>query len=94
MGFRMPTDRLVEVMVYQDAVALRSRGSPTPWTLLRRDWDRWPELVRAMLRLDATRTQHERGAPFFYRMQGYGRALDLLLVLNSLAATFFVLSRR
>jgi hypothetical protein len=92
VGFRMRPERISVVRVYRDAAAIYSQRGPTPWTLLARDWERWDDVVRAFGRLNVPVERLDRKAPFFARLQGYGRALDLLLVLNSLAATLVVFS--
>jgi hypothetical protein len=100
LGFRMVPDRVSVVRIYRDAVAVYSTGfgrragegrSATPWTLLARDWERWDEVVRSFERMGVPVEHHDRKAPLFARMQGYGRALDLILVLNSVGATLVVL---
>jgi len=80
------------VAVYSRRAGRRGDGrSRTPWTLLARDWQRWDEGVRSFERMGVPVERYERKAPFFKRLQGYGRALDVILVLNSIGATLVVL---
>jgi hypothetical protein len=89
-GFRMHRDRIAKARIYRDAITLHSHRSPTPWTLLARDWERWEDVVRALGRLGVPVERLDRQSPLLARLQGYGRALDLLLVLNSIGATLVV----
>jgi hypothetical protein len=91
LGFRVLKDRLSGATVYRDAVAFRRPGG-APWYLARydfADFDRLPVLLRTAglgFEVDPGR------APFRSRLQTYGVALDLLIVLDCIfaALTFLV----
>jgi hypothetical protein len=84
-GFTARLPRLRWVRAYSDAVAVRpKRGSV--WYLAATDWDRFAELPRALVAADIPVEKHERRAPFWARMQSYGRFLDVLLIINALVA--------
>ena len=90
LGFRMERDRIKEVVVYRDAVAIRPRRGST-WFLSARDWERYEALALAVERsgLPVTR-QDDRGAPIAARLQSYGRVLDGLLVITMVGSTLLV----
>jgi hypothetical protein len=87
VGFRMRRERIGRLRVYDDGVAIVPRRGPATWHLLGRDWERWPEAVEEFARLGVPMDHFDRRAPLLMRLQGYGRALDAILVLNSAAAT-------
>ncbi len=87
VGFRMRRERIGMLRVYADGVAVVPRRGPATWHLLGRDWERWPDAVVEFSRLGVPVERFARRAPLLMRLQGYGRALDAILVLNSLGAT-------
>ena len=87
VGFRMRLERIGRLRIYSDGVAVVPRRGPATWHLLGRDWERWPEAVTEFTRLGVPVERFDRRAPLLMRLQGYGRALDAILVLNSMAAT-------
>jgi len=87
IGFRMRRERIGGLRIYSDGVAVVPRRGPATWHLLGRDWERWPEAISEFSRLGVPVDRYDRRAPLLMRLQGYGRALDAILVLNSLAAT-------
>jgi hypothetical protein len=87
IGFRMRRERIGRLRVYTDGIAVVPRRGPATWHLLGRDWERWPEAITEFGRLGVPVDRFERKAPLLMRLQGYGRALDAILVLNSIAAT-------
>jgi hypothetical protein len=87
IGFRMRRERIGRLRIYKDGIAVVPRRGPATWHLLGRDWERWPEAITEFTRLGAPIERFERRAPLLMRLQGYGRALDAILVLNSVAAT-------
>jgi hypothetical protein len=91
-GFRMKTPRIARVRVFDDGAALVPRRGPGVWHLLARDWERWDEAVGEFNRLGVPIERLRRRAPLSHRMQGYGRALDAIIVLNSVAATLLFFS--
>jgi hypothetical protein len=87
VGFRMRRERIGSLRIYRDGVAVVPRRGPATWHLLGRDWERWPDAVAEFARLGVPIERFDRRAPLLMRLQGYGRALDAILVLNSMAAT-------
>lgn len=89
LRFRMRGDRILVARLYRDAVAVVPRyGTGMPWYLSARDWTPWTEVARAFRRSGLPLEVHDRRAPLIAKLQGYGLALDLILVLNALIATF------
>ena len=90
VSFRMPAERMASIRLYKDGASLVShrRGA---WHLLARDWERWSDVARALARLPVKIERPEASVPFMGRLQSYGRALDIMLVINSVAATLVFL---
>jgi hypothetical protein len=90
VSFRMPAERMARIRLYKDGASLVSqrRGA---WHLLARDWERWSDVARALARLPVQIERPEASVPFMGRLQSYGRALDVMLVINSVAATLVFL---
>lgn len=86
-GFRMRTERIAHLRVYRDGVAVKARRSRNPWFLAARDWDRWDEALTAFAGLGVAVERIDAKAPLRVRMQAYGLALDVLLVIDSVLAT-------
>jgi hypothetical protein len=95
LGFRMRAARIASLKVYQDGVGLLARGARVPWFLAARDWDRWPEALAAFARLGqeikAPLEQVPGRAPLRVRAQAYGLALDVILIIDSVLATLFLI---
>lgn len=88
-GFRLRADRIARVRIFEDAIAVVPRQGFT-WYLSARDWSPFPRVVDAFARsLPAERLGGR--APLWASLKGYGLALDAILVLNALAATFVFL---
>jgi len=85
-GFRLHRDRLVEVRIYSDAVALEPRRGST-WYLSTRDWDRFAGMTDAIRRAGIPCAVHDHRAPLSARLQSYGTVLDTLLVVDAVAIT-------
>lgn len=79
IGVRQDAERIVEVRLYDDGATLRSRRGH--WFLAARDWDRFDTMARALTSAGLPVTTYPGKAPLRHRLQSYGRALDLLLVL-------------
>lgn len=90
-GFRMRTERIGAILLYDDGVALRPKRGGTPWHLARRDWAPWAEAVAALPRVGLPIERRAGRSPLRLRVQGYGLALDVLLVLDSIGATLVFL---
>jgi len=87
-GFHQEAGRIRCAHIYQDGVALEVRRGSW-WFLAARDWDRFDALVRQLRRAGLPLADHDGAAPLRARLQGYGRALDLLLV-GTIAASIVV----
>jgi hypothetical protein len=85
LGFRMRLGDLRVARLYRDAVALVPRRG-FAWYLSGRDWESWPLVPAAFRRAAIPVEAHDRRAPFLARMQGYGLTLDVILVLDIVAA--------
>jgi hypothetical protein len=85
-GFRMHTDRMKEVRVYPDAVALTPKRGST-WYLSRRDWDDFDDLRRSLGKAGIPYQRSTGTAPLAARLQSYGIVLDLLLIADAVCAT-------
>lgn len=84
-GFRVVKDGLSGATIYQDAVGFRRpRGSP--WYLGRHDFDDFDRIPAALRQAKIPFEVVDRRAPFRARMQTYGLALDILIVLDILFA--------
>jgi hypothetical protein len=86
LGFRMKTPRIGIVRQYRGGVAVVPRRG-TPWYLSSRDWSPWSSVGDAVRDAGLPTETFDRRAPVWARLQGYGVALDLLLVLAFLMAT-------
>jgi hypothetical protein len=95
LGFRVPRDKLAGAVVYTDAVAFR-RGTSTPWYLARHDFAEFDRVPAALRQAGIGFEQADRRAPLRARLQTYGVALDVLLILDVLfaaAAVLFAVAR-
>jgi hypothetical protein len=85
-GVRMGRDRLDRLDRYADGVAAVSvRGSV--WFLSARDWEGFEAMPEALRRAGLPVAERQGRAPWRVRMQAYGLALDILVVLDALAVT-------
>lgn len=97
VGWRMPADHIARVRIFEDAVAVERRqwGRAFTWYLSARDWVPWDAVAAAFARCGGGGAypvdRQARRAPLGARLQGYGLALDLILVVNAVAATFVML---
>jgi len=86
-GFRMSNDRITATLVYDDAIAFKSRRGST-WYVAARDWYRFDGVARALRKADMPFQRNRGKAPLRARLQSFGIALDLLLVADAFGATF------
>lgn len=86
VGFRVAAERLVAVRAYRDALCVVPRRG-RPWYLVRRDWEPFEALPEAFTRTGVTLERLDRRAPLGARLQGYGIALDGILVATASLAT-------
>jgi len=82
--------RVARVYARGQTVALVPKLGFT-WHLAGRDWDRFQEMPRALRDAGLPLEEDERPAPLLSRLQGYGIALDLLLLANLLLAALVFL---
>ena len=84
LAFRVPRKRLRMCRLYENALAVESgRGT---WYVLARDYAPFERIGEALRRAGLPVEEHARRAPFAAWLQGYGVALDGLLVLDVLGA--------
>jgi hypothetical protein len=86
VGFWMKRDRIGIVRQYRDALALVPRRGAA-WYLSARDWAPWDRLPAVLGDAGLPTERLDRRAPLRAKLQGYGVALDLLLLLAFLMAT-------
>ena len=85
-GVRMGRDRIERVESYPDGVAaVARRGSR--WFLPARDWEGLDRMPAALRRAGLPVSERAERAPLRARMQGYGLALDIMVVLDALVIT-------
>ncbi len=86
LGFSLPRRKVAAARVHDDAVAMvLTRGST--WFLSARDYTPYVDLVSALRRAGLP-VEHVPGrAPLRARLQAYGVALDLILVVAILGVT-------
>jgi hypothetical protein len=85
-GVRMGRDRLDRIDRYADGVAAVS-GRGSVWFLSARDWEGFEAMPEVLRRAGLPVAEVAGRAPWRVRMQAYGLALDILLVLDALAVT-------
>lgn len=90
LSFTVKKDRIRVCRIYSDAAAVVMRRGST-WYLTSRDYTPFPEVVLALRRVGFPVEEHTRRAPLRARLQAYGVALDILLGLSALGATFIYL---
>jgi hypothetical protein len=86
-GFRLSRGRIRQVVVYDDAVAVSpTRGSI--WYLAHRDWRHFEEVAAALRRAGIAFERTHTSAPLRARLHSFGFALDGLLIVDAIGATF------
>ncbi len=85
-GFRMRAGRIGIIRQYRGGVAVVPRRG-THWYLSSRDWSPWDSVGGAVRDTGIPTEVFDRPAPLWARLQGYGVALDLLLILAFFMAT-------
>lgn len=88
LAFRMRAAAVSGCRIYRDAVAVTRRGRRFTWYVCARDYAPFPEVVAAFRRTHLPLEEDGGPAPFAARLQSYGLAVDLLLVLDALIVTF------
>lgn len=84
LAFRVRRDRLKVARLYHNALAVVSgRGT---WYILARDYAPFGRIGEALRRAGLPVEEHARKAPLAAWLQGYGLALDTLLVLDVIGA--------
>jgi len=85
-GFRMNRDRIAGVTLYDDAAAIEPKKGST-WFVSARDWADWESIAQAMRDSNIDFERSRKRAPFAARLQSYGLALDVLLILDAVGVT-------
>lgn len=85
-GFRLTRERIARVTLYDDAAAIEPRKGST-WFVSARDWAEWERIAQGLRDSDFAFERKKQPAPFAARLQSYGVALDVLLILDALGAT-------
>lgn len=86
LGVRMRPERMRVVHAYADALAVVPRRGST-WYLAARDWAGFERMADALRRARLPVVPASGRAPVGARLQGYGLALDALLMACALVAT-------
>jgi hypothetical protein len=84
-GFTMSRDRMTGVEAFENAVAFVPKRGST-WYVSARDWDRFDQVPAAMRKANIDFTPHAKKAPIAATLQSYGIALDIMLVIDAVAA--------
>ena len=82
----MGTDRIEKVVLYDDAAAFTPKKGST-WFVSRRDWGDFDDFAVALRDSDIAFEREKVRAPFAARLQSYGLALDLMLIIDVIAVT-------
>jgi hypothetical protein len=85
IAFTRRAETIVQATAYLDGVALAGRRG-APWFLAAADWQKFPDLVRQLQRAQLPVVQVQQKAPWRAKMQSYGRALDIMLLLSCAGA--------
>jgi hypothetical protein len=85
-SFAVKRDRIRVCRIYRDAAAVIMRRGST-WYLSGRDYTPFVDVVAALRRAGFPLEEHGRRAPIRARLQAYGVALDVLLVIACAGAT-------
>jgi hypothetical protein len=91
IAFVRRRETIVSVTAYNDGIALAGKRG-APWFLASTDWERFGDLISYMKRAQFPVTLQPNKAPWRAKMQGYGRALDLLMIGSSLASLLVTLA--
>jgi hypothetical protein len=86
-AFRMRAAAVVGCRIYRDAVAVTRRGRRFTWYVCARDYSPFPEVVAAFRRTRLPLEEDGGPAPLAARLQSYGLAVDLLLLLDAVAVS-------
>jgi hypothetical protein len=86
-GFSMSATRLGVARLHPNAVVLAQKRTGWIWCLSGRDWAPFKDVLKAFKKSGLPVEEHAEGAPIRARMQAYGLALDLILVVNVLLVT-------
>ena len=87
LAFRMRAAVVSGCRIYRDAVAVTRRGRRFTWYVCARDYTPFAEVVAAFRRSRLPLEEDGGPAPLAARLQSYGLAVDLLLVLDALIVT-------
>ena len=86
----IPLTRIKNVSVFNNAVAITpSRGGA--WFLSAKDWGPVSALESAFHRAQIPFQRERRNAPLLSKLQSYGRALDIIVILNIVASLVLVI---
>ena len=91
IGFRMRRERLADAVAYRDAIAFRRAGGGGPWYLARHDFAAYDQIPVALRAAGIRFTIESARAPWRSRLQTYGVALDILLVLDAIFSVLTLL---
>jgi hypothetical protein len=86
LSFGVSRERIRVCRLYRGSAAVVMRRGST-WYLSGRDYTPFFEVMAALRRAGLPLEEHDRGAPLRARLQAYGLALDVLLVLSILGST-------
>jgi hypothetical protein len=87
LAFRLRARAIETCRHHADAVAVVRRGGRFTWYVCARDYQPFPEVVAAFRRARLPATEDGGPAPLAARLQSYGVAVDLLIVVDALAVT-------
>jgi hypothetical protein len=87
LAFRLRARNIEHCRVYRDAVAVTRRGRRFTWFVCARDYGPFPEVLAAFRSTRLPLEEDGGAAPLAARLQSYGTAVDLLLVLDALVVT-------
>jgi len=87
LAFRMRAAAVSSCRIYRDAVAVTRSGRRFTWYICARDYAPFPEVVAAFRRTRMPLEEDGGPAPLAARLQSYGLAVDLLLVLDAAIVT-------
>lgn len=85
LGFQMPPERIVKVMIYDNAVAIEPKKGNV-WFLSKHDWDHFEAFASAFSSSGLTLVRAKGRMPLRGKLQAYGLVLDGLLVVTLIAS--------
>lgn len=91
LAFRVPLRRIRSCRLYSDAVALMVRPGFT-WYVCARDYVPFPDVVAALARAGLPLEREAGPTPLRARLQSYGTAIDLLLIVDAIGVTLLFLT--